>query len=70
MLTQKTVKTKSSVIIKNAEKIKDKKTRRTFKKMFKQTTRRKQRLLEKREAERMVKEFEQEKWEEERYVIH
>ena len=60
MLTQKSVRTKSSIVIKNAEKIMDKKTKRTYKKMFKDTTRRKQRLLEKKEAQRMVDEYESE----------
>lgn len=63
MLTQKSVRTKSSVVIKNAEKIMDKKTKRTYKKMFKDTTRRKQRRLEKNEARRMVDEYEQDHWE-------
>lgn len=62
MLTQKSVRTKSSVVIKNAEKIMDKKTKRTYKKMFKDTTRRKQRRLEKNEARRMVDEYEQDHW--------
>ena len=63
MLKQKSVRTKSSVVIKNAEKIMDKKTKRTYKKMFKDTTRRKQRRLEKNEARRMVDEYEQDHWE-------
>lgn len=65
MLTQKAVKTKSTVAIKNAEKIMDKKTKRKYKKMFKGTARRKQRLLEKREAKRIVNEYEQDRWEDE-----
>lgn len=66
MLSQKAVKTKSSVAItKNAEKITDKKTKRKYKKMFKDTARRKQRLMEKREAKRMVAEYTLDPWEDE-----
>jgi hypothetical protein len=62
MMTQKAMKTKSTLVIKNAEKITDQKTRRKYKKMFKQTARRKQRLLEKKEAKRMVNEYEVDRW--------
>ncbi|MCC2248917.1 HD domain-containing protein [Virgibacillus sp. AGTR] len=61
MLKQKAVKTKSNVAIKNAEKIMDKK-RNASTKMFKQTNRRKQRLLEKKETERIVDEYDQDQW--------
>lgn len=65
MLTQKAVRTKSNINIKNAEKIMDKKTKRKYQKMFKQTVRRKQRLLEKKEAKRMVHEYTQHQLEDE-----
>lgn len=63
MLTQKTVKTKSNTTIKNAEKIMDKKTKRKYQKMFKHTVRRKQRLFEKKEVNRMINEYNQDRWE-------
>jgi hypothetical protein len=65
MLTQKATKAKATGIItmKNAEKIMDKKTKRNYKKMFKDTTRRKQRLLEKQEARQMIDEYNQDQQE-------
>lgn len=59
MLTQKAAKAKATGIatMKNAEKIMDKKTKRKYRKMFKDTTRRKQRLLEKQEARQMIDEY-------------
>lgn len=65
MLTQKTTKAKASGIatMKNAEKIMDKKTKRKYQKMFKDTTRRKQRLLEKKETRNRINEHNHDQWE-------
>jgi len=61
MLTQKVTKAKATGIVtmKNAERIMDKKTKRKYKKMFKDTTRRRQRLLEKQETQLMIDEYNQ-----------
>lgn len=61
MLTQKATKAKATGIVtmKNAERIMDKKTKRKYKKMFKDTTRRRQRLLEKQETQLMIDEYNQ-----------
>ena len=65
MMTQKTTKAKAAGIatMKNAERIMDKKTKRKYKKMFKGTTRRKQRLLEKKETRNRVNEYNHDQWE-------
>lgn len=65
MVTSKTVKTRPHITIKHAEKIMDKKTKRKYQKMFKDTVRRKQRLLEKKEMNRMIHEYNEELWEDE-----